>query len=101
MELLDGETLSQHMAMSEVQAVPLAALLDIAIQLCDGLQAAHDLGIIHRDIKPANILLDEARIREDLGLWTGEAGRERRGCRRGASLKSDTSGRDPAGFMPR
>ncbi len=60
MELLDGETLSQRMAVSEVQAVPLAALLDIAIQLCDGLQAAHDRGIIHRDIKPANILLTKS-----------------------------------------
>jgi serine/threonine-protein kinase len=31
--------------------------LNIAIQACTGLQAAHDKGIVHRDIKPANLML--------------------------------------------
>jgi len=57
MELLEGETLLHHLATSPSKAMPLAPLLDIAIQICDGLQAAHDKGIIHRDIKPANIFL--------------------------------------------
>ena len=57
MELLEGETLLHHLAASASKAVPLVPLLDIAIQICHGLQAAHDKGIIHRDIKPANIFL--------------------------------------------
>jgi serine/threonine protein kinase len=57
MELLEGETLRDHLAASEAKAVPLDQLLDIAIQICDGLQAAHQKGIIHRDIKPANVFL--------------------------------------------
>jgi serine/threonine protein kinase len=57
MELLEGETLRDHLASSATKAVPLDQLLDIAIQICDGLQAAHKRGIIHRDIKPANIFL--------------------------------------------
>jgi len=57
MELLEGETLRDRLATSEAKGVPLDQTLDIAIQVCDGLQAAHQKGIIHRDIKPANIFL--------------------------------------------
>src|SRR5712671_5680676 len=57
MELLEGSTLLHHLSLSESKAIPLAPLLEIAIQICDGLQAAHDKGIIHRDVKPANIFL--------------------------------------------
>ena len=55
MEFLEGETLRDRLAASS--AIPLAALLAIAVQVCDGLEAAHGKGIIHRDIKPANIFL--------------------------------------------
>jgi eukaryotic-like serine/threonine-protein kinase len=57
MELLEGSTLLYDLSLSESKAIPLAPLLDIAMQICDGLEAAHDKGIIHRDIKPANIFL--------------------------------------------
>jgi len=57
MELLEGDTLHHRLSTSEPKAVQLGALLDIAIQICHALQAAHDKGIIHRDIKPANIFL--------------------------------------------
>ena len=57
MELLEGETLLDHLAASPSMAMPVDPLLDIAVQICHGLQAAHEHGIIHRDIKPANIFL--------------------------------------------
>ncbi len=63
MELLEGETLRELMARcaqssADGQAsVPLPQLIDIAMQIAEGLNAAHGKGIIHRDIKPANIFI--------------------------------------------
>src|SRR6266566_4044408 len=59
MELLEGDTLQHRLAMSEPKAIPFEELLNIAIQICGGLQAAHNKNIIHRDVKPANIFLTQ------------------------------------------
>lgn len=57
MELLEGDSLLHRLDTPETKASPGDFLLDIAIQICDGLQAAHDAGIVHRDIKPGNLFL--------------------------------------------
>jgi serine/threonine-protein kinase len=53
MELLAGTTLASWLGSGET--MPLQRKLDIVIQLCDGLQFAHERGVIHRDVKPANV----------------------------------------------
>jgi serine/threonine protein kinase/dipeptidyl aminopeptidase/acylaminoacyl peptidase len=54
MELLEGQTLKRRIAKKSIE---IPELLEIGIQLADGLEAAHGKGIVHRDIKPANIFL--------------------------------------------
>src|SRR5215467_1098004 len=54
MELLEGQPLNERIA---GKPIPISELVDLAVQTCDALRAAHDKGIIHRDIKPANIFL--------------------------------------------
>jgi serine/threonine protein kinase/tetratricopeptide (TPR) repeat protein len=60
MELLDGQTLRDRLLALGPETLPQDDLVDIAIQICDGLEAAHTHGIIHRDIKPANIFLTKS-----------------------------------------
>ncbi len=67
MQIVEGQSLREVIAGKDL---PIDRILEIAIQICEGLQSAHDKGIIHRDIKPSNVLLDShGRVRiVDFGL---------------------------------
>ena len=56
MELMRGTTLKERIAGRPIAA---RALLDLAVQIVDALEAAHGRGIVHRDIKPSNIFVTE------------------------------------------
>ena len=56
MEYVDGEDLSS--LLRRIGRLPEDKGIEIARQICAGLAAAHERGVLHRDLKPANIMLD-------------------------------------------
>src|SRR6266849_948112 len=68
MEFIKGEELSS--LLRRIGRLPSDKAIQIARQICAGLAAAHDVGVLHRDLKPSNVMIDEhgnARI-TDFGL---------------------------------
>lgn len=63
MEYIKGESLADKI--HRQGALPLTTTANIVIQICRGLQEAHNIGIIHRDLKPDNVLLQDKSDRPD------------------------------------
>lgn len=85
MEYVDGEDLSS--LLRRIGRLPRDKGLEIARQLCSGMAAAHERGILHRDLKPANIMIDgRGHVRvTDFGL---------------AALADDTAGENVRAGTP-
>jgi hypothetical protein len=66
-ELVEGKTLAEVLISG---ALPVRSVLEIGIQIADGLAAAHEAGIVHRDLKPGNVMVtrDGAAKILDFGL---------------------------------
>ena len=58
MEYVKGESLAE--LLKRIRRLPEELALRVGVELCRGLAAAHDCGILHRDLKPANLMLDAA-----------------------------------------
>ncbi len=56
MEYVDGENLAS--LLRRIGRLPIEKALPVARELCAGLGAAHDQGVLHRDLKPANVMID-------------------------------------------
>jgi eukaryotic-like serine/threonine-protein kinase len=101
MEYVDGEDLGS--LLRRIGRIPHDKAVQIARQLCAGVAAAHDCGVLHRDLKPANVMIDgDGNVRiTDFGIATaaGDTANEFAGtlqymapeqfAGKGASIKTD------------
>src|SRR3954464_4308776 len=70
MEYVDGEDLAS--LLRRIGRIPQDKAVELARQLCAGVAAAHERGVLHRDLKPANVMIDgEGNVRiTDFGIAT-------------------------------
>ena len=68
MEYIDGEDLAS--LLRRIGRIPQDKAIELARQLCAGIAAAHERGVLHRDLKPANVMIDgEGNVRiTDFGI---------------------------------
>ena len=74
MEYVDGETVAELIARRA--PLPASEAAALAIQICNGLAAAHAAGLVHRDVKPQNLLLGTDGVLKlgDFGIAVGREG---------------------------
>ncbi len=70
MEFIDGRELREIVGAYRDTSRPVKQIINYAIQIAEGLQAAHEKGVVHRDIKTANVMItDKGRVKiMDFGL---------------------------------
>jgi serine/threonine protein kinase/Flp pilus assembly protein TadD len=95
MELLEGETLHERL---DAGAIPQRKALEYALQIAQGLAAAHEKGIVHRDLKPQNVFVTRDGLVKilDFGLAfrrpLDAAGREQAAATQHPMVKNDPTG---------